>query len=120
MEPKLIEELQKQLEIKKLEIEKELETIAEKKKNGGYEEPNFPNDESSASIEDETFEVEEYENLLPVGYAMEEDLKNINLALQKIKNNAYGQCENCHKDISEERLRAFPEARYCNECSLNK
>jgi DnaK suppressor protein len=119
MEPQLIEELKKQLEIKKLEIEKELESIAEKGK-GGHWEPKFPNDETNTDIEDETLEVEDYENILPVGYALEEDLKNINLALQKIQQNTYGMCENCNKPISEERLRAFPEARFCNDCSANK
>jgi RNA polymerase-binding transcription factor DksA len=119
MDQQLIEELGKQLEIKKLEIEKELQSIAEKKE-GGHWEPKFPNEETNTDIEDETLEVEDYENILPVGYALEEDLKNINLALEKIKNNSYGMCENCNKPISEDRLKALPEARFCNDCSANK
>lgn len=121
MDQKLTDELKKRLEIKKLEIEKELETIAHRSKEGSdHWEAKFPNDETNEDIEDETAEVEEYENILPVGYVLEEDLKNINLALQKIKNDTYGKCENCNKDLPEERLRAFPEARYCNDCSANK
>ncbi len=121
MNPDLIKELQKRLEIKKIELEKELEAIAEKDKRGsGHWEPRFPNDTTNTDIEDENEEVEEYENLLPVSYILEEDLKNVNLALEKIKNNTYGKCENCNKDLSEERLTVLPEARYCNDCSSNK
>ncbi|HOS88091.1 MAG TPA: TraR/DksA C4-type zinc finger protein [Candidatus Pacearchaeota archaeon] len=120
MDHQTIEELKKQLEIKKLEIEKELDTLSEREKNEKVHDFKFPNDETNTDIEDETFEVEEFENLLPVGYVLEETLKNINLALQKIQNNLYGKCEKCHKDIPLERLRALPEARYCNECNLNK
>ncbi|MFA5087028.1 MAG: TraR/DksA C4-type zinc finger protein [Candidatus Paceibacterota bacterium] len=121
MDQKLIEEFKNQLEIKQLELEKELETIAHRSKEGSdHWEAGFPNDETNTDIEDETTEVEEYENILPVGYVLEEDLKNVKLALEKIKNNTYGKCENCNKDLSEDRLRAFPEARYCNDCSANK
>lgn len=121
MDSQLLDNLKNQLEIKKLELEKELETIAHRSKEGSdHWEPNFPNDATNTDLEDETSEVEEYENILPVGYILEEDLKNIKLALEKIKNNTYGQCETCKKDLPEERLKAFPEARYCNDCSANK
>jgi len=121
MDQSLIQELKNQLEIKKLELEKEMESIAQKDQEGSeHWEPKFPNDETNTDIDDETSEVEDFENILPVGYVLEEDLKNINLALKKITENTYGRCENCQKEISEERLKAFPEARFCNECSTNK
>ena len=43
-------------------------------------------------------------------------LKDIDNALDKIKNNAYGICEECEEKISEKRLEANPVARYCITC----
>ncbi len=40
-------------------------------------------------------------------------LKDIDLALEKIKKNRYGFCEKCGKEISLARLKLIPEARYC-------
>jgi len=36
--------------------------------------------------------------------------------LEKIKKGKYGICEKCGKKIPEERLKAFPEARFCMKC----
>ena len=38
-------------------------------------------------------------------------------ALAAIKIGTYGKCEDCGKDISKERLKAYPEATKCIECS---
>jgi DnaK suppressor protein len=121
MNKELLEQFKNDLEIRKLETEKELEEFAEKsEENKGHWETKFPNSEENTEVEDEADEVEEYENLLPVEYVLEEKLKNINLALQKIENGTYGICEDCRKEISEERLRILPEARTCNDCSASK
>ena len=47
-------------------------------------------------------------------YALE--LKEVEASLQKIANGTYGICEMCDDDISEDRLRAKPHARYCINC----
>jgi len=44
-------------------------------------------------------------------------LLDINLALEKIKKGTYGKCEKCGKQISIQRLKAYPEAKYCRECN---
>ncbi len=36
--------------------------------------------------------------------------------LRKIENNSFGQCENCGKKISNDRLRALPYAKFCMKC----
>ncbi|NIS17602.1 MAG: hypothetical protein GWO41_14470 [candidate division Zixibacteria bacterium] len=36
--------------------------------------------------------------------------------MRRIKDKSYGKCHQCGKDISPERLRAVPHARYCIEC----
>jgi len=43
-------------------------------------------------------------------------LKEIDNALDKIKNNTYGICEECEEKINEKRLEANPVARYCITC----
>ncbi|SHJ04093.1 TraR/DksA C4-type zinc finger protein [Lutispora thermophila] len=40
----------------------------------------------------------------------------VNEALRKIENGTYGICENCGKEIAEERLDIIPYARLCISC----
>lgn len=43
-------------------------------------------------------------------------LVEINDALQRIEDSAYGVCEGCDSEIPKKRLEVFPSARYCIEC----
>jgi DnaK suppressor protein len=43
-------------------------------------------------------------------------LYHIDEALRRIYNNAYGNCVECGKPISPERLQAVPHARMCIKC----
>lgn len=52
--------------------------------------------------------------------ALEERIKEINKALDKIDKGTYGICENCQKNIEETRLKINPAAYLCRECSLKK
>lgn len=45
-----------------------------------------------------------------------EELKQIEDALKRIKNEEYGSCEMCGITIPIGRLKAKPFARYCTEC----
>ena len=121
MNKNLIEELKEKMEKEGKSIEKELNKFAKKddKLKGDWDTifPNFSGGESgSGDMEKAADEVEEYSTLLPIEHSLELKLKNINLALEKIKKGNYGKCEKCKREISEERLRAFPEARTCNDC----
>jgi DnaK suppressor protein len=44
-------------------------------------------------------------------------LAEINDALARIEQGTFGRCENCHQEISRERLEALPYARYCVRCA---
>ncbi|TFG35921.1 MAG: TraR/DksA family transcriptional regulator [Parcubacteria group bacterium] len=121
MNKKLIEELKEKLEKEGASIEKELSRFAKKdgKIKGDWNTvfPNFSGAEAGhGDMEKAADEVEEYSTLLPIEHSLEIKLKNINLALEKIKDGTYGLCEKCKKEISEERLIAFPEAETCNDC----
>ena len=123
MEKNLINQLKEKLKKEKANIEKQLSGFADKdKKLKDDWDTRFPSFDGSSSggstLEQAADEVEEYGNLLPVEHNLELRLKNINLALKKIRENKYGSCEKCGGKISEERLKAFPEAKNCRKCRL--
>ena len=80
-----IKEIKEKLEKEKVSTEKQLQSFAKKdKKLAGDWETRFPKFNGGNS-EEEADEVEEYEALLPIEFILENKLKNINLALEKIK-----------------------------------
>jgi len=121
MDNKLIDELKKILEKQKIVTEQQLKSFAKKdeKVKGDWDTrfPKFDGEESgSAALEKAADEVEAYSTLLPLEHNLETSLKDINLALEKIRNGKYGICEKCGKEIPEERLKVHPEARFCIKC----
>lgn len=120
MDKKLIDELKEKLEEQKKSVQKELESFAKKDDvpKGDWE-TKYPNRENG-NMEEEADEVQEYGNMLPVEYSLELKLKDINSALEKIEKGGYGICENCGKEIEEERLRAVAEAKLCMKCNNEK
>jgi len=101
-------------------LEQELQGFAKEDKQlkGDWDTkyPCFDEKTRGSSLEEAANEVEEYANLLPIERALETKLKNINLALGKIKKNKYGICEICKKNIPVERLKVSPEAKSCLKC----
>lgn len=120
MDKKTLKELRERLKKQKDILEKVLETFATKDKNKeGDWDTRFPiwdGEVGSGAMEKAADQVEEYSTLLPIEYDLEIRLRNINLALEKMKKGKYGICEKCKKTISEKRLRAIPEARFCRNC----
>lgn len=121
MDKKLIQELKENLEKQRILTEQQLKGFAKKdeKLKGDWDTrfPHFDGGESgSAALEKAADEVTEYGNLLPIEHNLETSLKDINLALEKIRNGKYGICEKCGKEIPEERLKVHPEARFCLKC----
>ncbi len=115
-----LKKIKEKLETDKSSLEESLKGFAEKDKklpnDWDSRFPNFADD----NLEESADEVEEYEALLPVEYSLETRLRDISLALEKIKKGVYGKCEKCDKEIAEERLSFYPEARTCNTCRQKK
>lgn len=115
MQKELLGQLKNKLKQEKIALEEELENIASKDPliKGNYEakHPDIGRDEESNADE-----VEFYEQNRSEEQQLEKDLANIDGALKRIENGTYGNCLNCGKEISDERLKAFPEAKYCIEC----
>jgi len=120
MDKKLLKELKEKLEKEKSRIEEELKKFAKKdeKLKGDWDTkyPKWDGEAGSSSLETMANEVEEYESLLPIEQTLELKLRDINLALEKIKKGKYGICEKCGKEIDIERLKTIPEARFCLKC----
>jgi RNA polymerase-binding protein DksA len=47
---------------------------------------------------------------------LEDQLEDIDRALQRIEDGTYGQCTNCGNSILPERLEALPHAELCIDC----
>jgi DnaK suppressor protein len=121
MDKKIIDELKEILEKEKITIEGQLKKIAKKDEkipdDWDTVFPKYDGGESGgAALEKAADEVEEYSTLLPIEYSLELRLKNINLAIEKIKKGTYGKCEKCQKEISINRLKVSPESRLCLDC----
>jgi DnaK suppressor protein len=48
--------------------------------------------------------------------AQRNELKELDLALERIEKGTYGTCQRCGGAVGRQRLRAIPEARFCIEC----
>ncbi|MCL6504858.1 MAG: TraR/DksA family transcriptional regulator [Pirellulales bacterium] len=60
-----------------------------------------------------------YEEEMLLGLLENEEqlIAEVNLALDRLSQGVYGQCERCGQEISRARLRALPYVRYCLACA---
>ena len=61
---------------------------------------------------------ENYEQEFTLGLveSEERELREIDLALERVKGRSFGICEICSKSITKSRLKAMPHARLCIKC----
>ena len=107
--------LERKLRKKQRQIEKQLSRFARKTKRvkGDYR-SRFPI--FGRGKDEDAQEVERYNYRLSLEHGLELELEKVTKALQKIKEGKYGICENCGGKINPERLKIYPEARYCMKC----
>lgn len=110
----LKKELKEKLEEEKAKLEKNLSKIAKPTETPGDYETNF--DELGTDKDDNATEVEEYADNLSVETSLEEQLKDVDEALDRIEKGTYGICDNCNEEIDIERLKAYPAAKTCIKC----
>jgi RNA polymerase-binding transcription factor DksA len=117
-----IENQKKKLEANLGDVKKELEFVGVQKEDGHWEPvftdlggvaatDNIGDNWSETAVEQEIFEerLGMMQNLLRTKVEIEK-------ALKRIEDGAYGKCENCNEEISEERLEAISETSTCPEC----
>ena len=77
-------------------------------------EPKYPDlNPGETDAEEGADETEQFDATIGIETRLEEQLREVTAALERIKNGVYGMCENDGKEIPLERLRAVPTARTC-------
>lgn len=122
LDDELLQQLKEDLKEEKEEIIEELKTFAKEDEDieGNWDSlyPDYNQGDAGGEVkENEAMEVEEYSSRLPVEHSLELKVKAINLALKKMEEGNYGICEKCQEPIDKERLKAYPAARTCVDCS---
>lgn len=114
LDQNVLTELKEALLKEKSELEDGLSRIAKPTDTKGDYQTSFEN--IGTDREDNTTEVEEYTDNLPVEKTLEKKLHDIMSALKRIEDGSYGSCANCNQEIPVERLRANPAATTCIKC----
>ncbi|MFA7254248.1 MAG: TraR/DksA family transcriptional regulator [Patescibacteria group bacterium] len=70
--------------------------------------------------DDNTKELEDYENNLSIENRLSKTLDKIDRALGSIEKGEYGQCRKCHEYIESGRLENMPFVDLCVTCSTKK
>lgn len=112
-----MEKFKKLLETEKKKLEKQLRSFAKPSDVKGDYKTKMP--QIGDSADDNAIEIAMYDNALSLERNFESRLKNINTALKKTEKGKYGICEECKKNISDARLKLYPEARHCMKCHKN-
>ncbi|MDA2922072.1 TraR/DksA family transcriptional regulator [Patescibacteria group bacterium AH-259-L07] len=112
---KFVASKKKDLQERRHEIKKQLESIAEKstRVKNDYE-ARFP--EYGRAEDENADEVANFVDSLSLENNLENALAEVEAALKKIAKNEYGICEDCGKEMSKKRLEALPTAQYCIDC----
>jgi RNA polymerase-binding protein DksA len=115
MDKKTLEQIKEKLLSEKQELTKELNSFADKNNKVDNEyETKFPN--YGEHEDDNASEVADFESDLYLEKTLEQSLRKIDEALERIEKGTYGSCEECGKKIPTERCLAFPTAAKCMEC----
>ncbi len=114
IQPEILKQLQEKLLSEKARFEEELGRIAKPTKAEGDYETSYI--DMGKDEDENASEIEEYTDNLSVETNLEKQLKEISEALERITEGTYGICENCNKEISIERLMAYPAAKNCLDC----
>lgn len=96
-------------------LESELGQFAKKNPNNP-EDYNAEFPQIGTSEEDNASEVAIYSDNLTLERTLESSLRDVNKALQRIKEGSYGTCRHCGKNIDPKRLVARPTSSSCIEC----
>ncbi|PLW67521.1 TraR/DksA family transcriptional regulator [Pseudohalioglobus lutimaris] len=73
--------------------------------------------EHSGDSAEQAQERENDEVVDAIGNETRQSLHDIQVALDKIAEGTYGECEKCGEDIGEGRLQVLPEAALCVKCA---
>jgi len=113
MKKDFLNKFKKILEDKRTTIINNISKFAKKNQEGEYEvipkEYGDSEDENSEEVSD----MIEDDTTLDM---LEDEIDQIDKALDKIKRGDYGKCSKCGKPIEDKRLEFNPSATYCSKC----
>ncbi len=101
----MYDKIKKALEEKLKMLERRVATIEDHKRT--------QKDDDFAEAASESENDEAREEIQDAGF---EEIKQVKLALKKIQNKTYGECEECGAKIDLKRLLALPYANVCIDC----
>lgn len=102
--------------LKKESILKEINNIAGVEKDGDTTVMRVKFPEYGDKYDENAQEIDEYTKNLATEKVLEDSLRDINGALERIEAKTYGTCKYCQKQIPVKRLLARPVASACVEC----
>ena len=113
MKQDLISKFKKILEKRKEDIISHILKFAKKTSDGIYEViPKDYGDSEDENSEEISDTIEDESTLS----TLEEEIDQIDKAMQKVEEGSYGKCSNCGEIIEEKRLEFNPAATYCSQC----
>jgi DnaK suppressor protein len=112
-----IDHFKRKLEKEKEILEKELEQVGRKDPDNPSNWEAIPAERDVSQADENTVAdaVEGYDGNVAIVNTLEARYKDVKSGLDKIKNNVFGNCQVCGKEIEHERLEANPAARTCME-----
>ncbi len=114
MKKKELDGFRKLLEDEKKKVLRHLEDLSDSSESELDESPAGGDSADIASLEINQA------NLQKIGKRETYLLKKIDLALKKIEEGTYGECESCGEDIAVARLMARPVAQLCIDCKTEQ
>jgi|GEM_PF-261110 len=111
---KILKEFQDQLDEERQKLEERLKQLTAPDEEMFSKMPDFGSETLDLNIEAD--QIEEIGNILALRQVLENNLKDISEASERIKNDTYGICQRCQKEIELRRLRIEPTATLCSRC----
>ncbi len=112
----------KLLVVEKQKLETTLSSVGTKNPaNPSDWEPTYPDLDATPSDKSELAdEVEEFDNAIGIEAVLEDKLRDVDAALERIEAGTYGKCAVGGEDVETARLEANPAARTCIMHSADK
>lgn len=111
-----VNEMKERLQAEKARLEKDLGGFATPDPQAKQQDFNTTYQDFGDDEDENANEIAAYSNNLALEGELEKELRDINGALKRIEDGAYGTCKYCKSSINEDRLRARPTASSCVAC----
>jgi RNA polymerase-binding protein DksA len=115
MDKNTLKTLEEKLFEEKAKLEEELSRFAQRNPNNSEDfNADFP--QLGEKEDENASEVAEYSKDLTLERTLEASLRDVNKALERMKDGSYGTCKYCGKPIDEKRLMARATSTSCIDC----